>query len=166
MLCLRHDFYNIIFKIKQIIYSLRVSPPPPPKAKLWVRTCAALCAVTVRSSLHATKCTATVILKFAIRRVVISFTPWPLYPGETTTQLQLPNYNYPTTTTQLQLPNYNYPTTTTQPRYKSANILSKCTASVRPLVARSIRIGVGKSRSENTVTPGPGDINIRTVCFL
>jgi hypothetical protein len=28
MLCLRHDFYNTIFKIKQIIYSLRVSPPP------------------------------------------------------------------------------------------------------------------------------------------
>jgi hypothetical protein len=29
-LCLQHDFYNIIFKIKQIIYSLRVSAPLPP----------------------------------------------------------------------------------------------------------------------------------------
>jgi hypothetical protein len=28
MLCLRHDFYNKILKIKQIMYSLRVSPPP------------------------------------------------------------------------------------------------------------------------------------------
>jgi hypothetical protein len=26
-----HDFYNIIFKIKYIIYSLRVSPPAPRK---------------------------------------------------------------------------------------------------------------------------------------
>jgi hypothetical protein len=31
MLYLQHDFYNIIFKIKQIIYSLRLSPPPPNK---------------------------------------------------------------------------------------------------------------------------------------
>jgi hypothetical protein len=29
MLCLWHDFYNIIFKIRQIIRSLRVNPPPP-----------------------------------------------------------------------------------------------------------------------------------------
>jgi hypothetical protein len=31
MLYLQHDFYNIIFKIKQIICNFRVSPPPPPR---------------------------------------------------------------------------------------------------------------------------------------
>jgi hypothetical protein len=34
MLCLQHDFYNIIFKIKQITRSLRGNlplPPPPPQ---------------------------------------------------------------------------------------------------------------------------------------
>jgi hypothetical protein len=31
MLYLQHDFYNVIFKIKQIIYSLRVSPLPQKK---------------------------------------------------------------------------------------------------------------------------------------
>jgi hypothetical protein len=29
--CLQHDFYNTIFKIKQIIYSLKVHPPPSPR---------------------------------------------------------------------------------------------------------------------------------------
>jgi hypothetical protein len=38
MLYLWHDFYNIIFKIKQIIYSLRVSLPPPPNENFWLRT--------------------------------------------------------------------------------------------------------------------------------
>jgi hypothetical protein len=38
MLYLQHDFYNIIFKIKQIIYSLRVIPLPP-QEKFWVRAC-------------------------------------------------------------------------------------------------------------------------------
>jgi hypothetical protein len=33
MLYLQHDFCNIIFKIKQNICSLRVSPPPPPPMK-------------------------------------------------------------------------------------------------------------------------------------
>ena len=31
--------FNIIFKIKQIVYSLRVGPFPPLNEKLWVRTC-------------------------------------------------------------------------------------------------------------------------------
>jgi hypothetical protein len=31
MLCLQHDFRNIILKIRQIVYSLRVRPPPPKK---------------------------------------------------------------------------------------------------------------------------------------
>jgi hypothetical protein len=36
----RRDFYNIIFKVKPIIYSLRVSTsPPPPSENLWVRSC-------------------------------------------------------------------------------------------------------------------------------
>jgi hypothetical protein len=38
ILYLKHDFYNIIFKTKQIIYSLRVSPLPS-KEKSWVRAC-------------------------------------------------------------------------------------------------------------------------------
>jgi hypothetical protein len=39
MLYLGHDFYNITFKIKQIRYSLWISPPLPPEEKFWVRTC-------------------------------------------------------------------------------------------------------------------------------
>jgi hypothetical protein len=35
---LRNYFYNIIFKIKQIIYSLGVRPPPPSNKKFWVRS--------------------------------------------------------------------------------------------------------------------------------
>jgi hypothetical protein len=32
MLCLQHDFYNIIFKIRQILHCLRVTPLPPRKS--------------------------------------------------------------------------------------------------------------------------------------
>jgi hypothetical protein len=35
MLYLQHGFYNINFKIKKIVYSLRA--PPPPKEKFWMR---------------------------------------------------------------------------------------------------------------------------------
>jgi hypothetical protein len=33
MLCLQHDFYDTIFKIKQIIYISSGSVPPPPPRK-------------------------------------------------------------------------------------------------------------------------------------
>jgi hypothetical protein len=43
MLYLQRHFYNIIFKIKQIMCSFRVSPPPPthpyPSEKIWVLAC-------------------------------------------------------------------------------------------------------------------------------
>jgi hypothetical protein len=39
MLYLRHDFYNIIFKIKYKLYIVSGSVPPPPLKKFWVRTC-------------------------------------------------------------------------------------------------------------------------------
>jgi hypothetical protein len=39
MLCLQHDFYNIIFKIKHKVYiDAGWNPPPPPSEKFWVRT--------------------------------------------------------------------------------------------------------------------------------
>jgi hypothetical protein len=39
MLYVQHDFYNITFKIKQIIYNLRFSTPPPARKEIfWVRT--------------------------------------------------------------------------------------------------------------------------------
>jgi hypothetical protein len=37
MLYLKHDFYNIIFKIKYKLYIASVSDTPP-KEKFWVRT--------------------------------------------------------------------------------------------------------------------------------
>jgi hypothetical protein len=46
ILYLQHDFYNTIFKIKQIICSFRVSPPPPaPRRKN--SGCAPDCAVSL-----------------------------------------------------------------------------------------------------------------------
>jgi hypothetical protein len=37
---LQHDFYNIVFKIKQIILATgQAPPPPPPKEKFWMRAC-------------------------------------------------------------------------------------------------------------------------------
>jgi hypothetical protein len=39
-LYLRHDFYNIISKIKHKLYiTSGSSPPPPPNEKFWVCTC-------------------------------------------------------------------------------------------------------------------------------
>jgi hypothetical protein len=41
MLCLQHDFYNIIFKIKHKLYEYKayiLGVIPPPKEKFWVRT--------------------------------------------------------------------------------------------------------------------------------
>jgi hypothetical protein len=37
MLCLQHDFYNIIFNIKHKLYIASGSAPPSPKEKSWVR---------------------------------------------------------------------------------------------------------------------------------
>jgi hypothetical protein len=40
VLYLRHDFYNVIFKIKQkLCIASGSASPTPPKEKFWVRTC-------------------------------------------------------------------------------------------------------------------------------
>jgi hypothetical protein len=43
MLCLQHDFYNIIFKIKHKLYTPSGSAPPPPKKEIWMCPCSRIC---------------------------------------------------------------------------------------------------------------------------